>query len=67
MQRLQEIHVSLNINISGNFYIDEIVLRESGVRNFDKYSVVPGSQYFTPDFFVGDEVYSQIEKIKSKL
>ena len=36
---------------TGNFFIDDDVLRESGVTNFDDYSVVPGAE-LRPDFFV---------------
>lgn len=37
---------------SGNFYIDEEVLRAQGVSDFDKYSVVPGSKRLMPDLFL---------------
>ena len=36
---------------TGNFFIDEDLLRESGVTDFEHYSVVPGSDLF-PDFFI---------------
>jgi citronellol/citronellal dehydrogenase len=36
---------------TGNFFIDEDVLREAGVRDFGKYAVKPGEELF-PDFFV---------------
>jgi citronellol/citronellal dehydrogenase len=36
---------------SGNFFVDEDVLRETGVADFDKYAVTPGSDLI-PDFFV---------------
>ncbi len=32
---------------TGNFYIDEAVLREEGVTDFDVYAVTPGVQLFT--------------------
>ena len=32
---------------SGNFYIDEQVLAEEGIKDLDKYSVKPGSKLFT--------------------
>jgi citronellol/citronellal dehydrogenase len=38
---------------TGNFYIDDIVLSEVGVTNFDKYAVKPGAPLM-PDFFVED-------------
>ena len=31
---------------TGNFFIDELVLREEGEKNFDKYAVKPGSKLF---------------------
>jgi citronellol/citronellal dehydrogenase len=36
---------------SGNFYIDEDVLRNSGVENFDRYAVTPGVNLM-PDLFL---------------
>ncbi len=36
---------------TGKFFIDEDLLRESGVTDFEHYSVVPGSDLF-PDFFI---------------
>jgi citronellol/citronellal dehydrogenase len=38
---------------TGQFYIDEDVLREAGVTDFEKYAVVPG-QALHPDLFLGD-------------
>jgi citronellol/citronellal dehydrogenase len=35
---------------TGNFYIDETVLREEGVTNFDQYAVTPGSSLYTDLF-----------------
>lgn len=40
---------------SGNFYIDEEVLREEGVTDFDQYAVALGAALYR-DFFVPDEV-----------
>jgi len=40
---------------TGNFYIDEEVLREEGVTDFDQYAVAPGYDLFR-DFFVPDDV-----------
>ncbi|MFL6548024.1 MAG: SDR family oxidoreductase [Povalibacter sp.] len=37
---------------SGNFFIDDEVLAETGVKNFDAYAVTPGNKNFMPDFFV---------------
>jgi citronellol/citronellal dehydrogenase len=36
---------------TGNFYVDTDVLKEEGVTNFDKYSVVPGAKLLQ-DFFL---------------
>ncbi|HEX9942306.1 MAG TPA: NAD(P)-dependent oxidoreductase [Thermoanaerobaculia bacterium] len=38
---------------TGNFYIDEEVLREAGVTDFEKYAVAPG-QPLHPDLFLGE-------------
>ena len=40
---------------SGNFFIDEEVLRETGVTDFEPYAHVPG-EALAPDFFVPEEV-----------
>ncbi|MCL4182393.1 MAG: NAD(P)-dependent oxidoreductase [Burkholderiaceae bacterium] len=37
---------------SGNFHIDEDVLRASGVTDFDRYAVKPGTKHFLPDLFL---------------
>jgi citronellol/citronellal dehydrogenase len=37
---------------SGNFFIDDALLAQHGVTDFDKYSVTPGAKHFIPDFFV---------------
>jgi citronellol/citronellal dehydrogenase len=37
---------------TGNFFIDEEVLRKAGVRDFARYSVVPGSTKLMPDLFL---------------
>ncbi len=37
---------------TGNFFIDEDVLRAAGVQDFDAYSVVPGSRQLLPDLFL---------------
>ena len=38
---------------TGNFFVDEDVLREAGVGNFDSYAVDPGAPLL-PDFFLDD-------------
>jgi citronellol/citronellal dehydrogenase len=35
---------------TGNFYLDEAVLREEGVTNFDHYAVTPGAKLYTDLF-----------------
>ena len=37
---------------TGNFYIDDELLAQHGITDLDRYSVVPGTQNFIPDFFV---------------
>jgi citronellol/citronellal dehydrogenase len=37
---------------TGNFFIDDEVLKKSGVTDFSKYSVVPGSRELVPDLFL---------------
>ena len=37
---------------SGQFFIDDTLLAEHGVTDLDRYSVVPGTTDFIPDFFV---------------
>lgn len=57
---------------SGNFCIDEDVLRYQGVGNFDQYAMTPGSTELVEDGYI-DEGYKtprtpdQVLLIKSKL
>lgn len=44
---------------TGNFFIDEVLLREAGVTDFDQYAVAPGEELFR-DFFVPDEVIDSL-------
>jgi citronellol/citronellal dehydrogenase len=37
---------------SGRFFIDEALLAEHGVTDFDRYAVVPGTRDLIPDFFL---------------
>ena len=37
---------------TGNFFIDDTLLAEHGVTDFDRYAVVPGTKNLIPDFFV---------------
>jgi citronellol/citronellal dehydrogenase len=43
---------------TGNFFIDEEVLRAEGVTDFSKYAITPGSPLM-PDFFVPDAVLAR--------
>ena len=38
--------------VSGNFFIDDALLAERGIRDLDRYAVVPGTRDLIPDFFV---------------
>jgi len=38
--------------VTGRFFVDEVVLAEHGVSDFDRYAVVPGTKELTPDLFV---------------
>ncbi|KAI8509723.1 Hydroxysteroid dehydrogenase-like protein 2 [Branchiostoma belcheri] len=46
---------------TGNIAIDEDVLREAGVRDFEQYSCVPGHDLY-PDLFV-DETMEELNKL----
>jgi citronellol/citronellal dehydrogenase len=37
---------------SGNFFVDDTLLADHGVTDLDRYSVVPGTTSFIPDFFL---------------
>jgi citronellol/citronellal dehydrogenase len=37
---------------TGNFFIDDVLLAQHGITDLEKYSVVPGTKDFIPDFFV---------------
>jgi len=39
---------------TGNFFIDDVVLREEGITDFEKYAVKPGTPLMR-DFFLDDE------------
>ncbi len=43
---------------TGNFFIDEDVLREAGTTDFEKYAIDPGSPLM-PDFFVPDDAIAR--------
>ena len=50
-----EILTRASAECTGNFFIDEVVLRDAGVVDFDQYAVSPGSDLYQ-DFFVPDAV-----------
>ena len=39
---------------SGNFYVDEEILRQEGIKDFSRYAVTPGmkDEELNPDFFI---------------
>jgi citronellol/citronellal dehydrogenase len=37
---------------TGNFFIDDELLKTAGVTDLEKYSVVPGSRQLLPDLFL---------------
>ena len=41
---------------SGNFCVDDAILREEGMTNFDQYAAVPGTKFedLMPYFFLDD-------------
>ncbi|OMH81401.1 Hydroxysteroid dehydrogenase-like protein 2 [Zancudomyces culisetae] len=51
---------------SGNFFIDEILLRDHGVTDFEKYNTTPGTKLeeLSPDFFIDDESEARIKKLR---
>ncbi|XP_066037521.1 hydroxysteroid dehydrogenase-like protein 2 [Chamaea fasciata] len=42
-------------SFTGNFIIDEVLLREEGVKDFDVYAIAPGNPLM-PDFFLDVEI-----------
>lgn len=46
--------------VTGNFYIDEELLKEEGVTNFEQYAEEPGSPLL-PDFFLPDRVLKDFD------
>ncbi|MCL4148779.1 UNVERIFIED_CONTAM: hypothetical protein GTU68_017762 [Idotea baltica] len=47
---------------TGNFAVDEEVLKSEGISDFENYAVVPGSQLL-PDFFL-DEFFDAVQQLK---
>ncbi|MEM1141345.1 MAG: NAD(P)-dependent oxidoreductase [Pseudomonadota bacterium] len=50
-----EVLTRLAAECTGNFFIDEALLRDAGVSEFEKYSVEPGHGLYR-DFFVPDQI-----------
>jgi len=48
---------------TGNFLIDEILLREEGVTDMDQYSVIPDSKEISPDFFIDKEIFDKVGRM----
>jgi NAD(P)-dependent dehydrogenase (short-subunit alcohol dehydrogenase family)/putative sterol carrier protein len=49
-------------SVSGNFFIDEELLKEEGVQDFDQYAEVPGHPLL-PDFFLPDRVLKDFDPV----
>ncbi|XP_062369127.1 hydroxysteroid dehydrogenase-like protein 2 isoform X1 [Cinclus cinclus] len=49
---------------TGNFIIDEVLLREEGVKDFDIYAIAPGHSLI-PDFFLDAEIDTSAMKKES--
>jgi citronellol/citronellal dehydrogenase len=50
--------------LSGNFFVDEMVLRSAGVTDFDHYACVPGNSKFMLDFFLEKEDIAEVKDLK---
>ncbi|XP_032531775.1 hydroxysteroid dehydrogenase-like protein 2 isoform X2 [Chiroxiphia lanceolata] len=50
-------------SFTGNFIIDEVLLREEGVKDFDVYAIAPGHPLI-PDFFLDVEIDTTAVKQK---
>lgn len=49
-----EILTSNSREVSGNFFIDEVLLKERGISDFSHYSLLPGASLY-PDLYVESE------------
>lgn len=47
-------------SVTGNFYIDEELLKQEGVQDFEQYAEVPGSPLL-PDFFLPERVLKDFD------
>ena len=48
------------LTTTGNFYIDEFVLREEGIDDFSRYALAPDA-VLAADFFVPDDVFAMTD------
>ncbi|PIA16961.1 hypothetical protein COEREDRAFT_80701 [Coemansia reversa NRRL 1564] len=55
-------------HFSGHFCIDEIVLREAGVTDFERYSAVPGTPQsaLSRDHMVAPEQLARVEELRRR-
>lgn len=51
---------------TGNFFVDETLLRKHGVTDFDQYSVVPGTKDLMLDFFL-DENLTDLQRAQTPM
>lgn len=51
---------------TGNFFVDETLLRKHGVTDFDQYSVIPGTKDLMLDFFL-DENMHELQRLQSPM
>ena len=51
---------------TGNFFVDETLLRQQGVSDFDQYAVVPGSKDLMLDFFL-EENMEELKRLESPM
>ncbi|KAI4788854.1 hypothetical protein KUCAC02_035593 [Chaenocephalus aceratus] len=55
--------LSRGTDFTGNFLVDEDVLRQQGVQDFEQYAVQPGHPLL-PDFFLDDAPETLVEKME---
>ena len=51
---------------TGQFFVDETLLRQQGVTDFEQYAVVPGTKDFMLDFFL-DENIDELQRHESAM
>ncbi|XP_044121059.1 hydroxysteroid dehydrogenase-like protein 2 isoform X1 [Neovison vison] len=52
-------------SFTGNFLVDENILREEGINNFDIYAIKPGHPLL-PDFFLDEHPDTIVKKVESR-